>query len=100
MEFIHIASLSTLVDKSLKVIVRLYKVPIIGWKNIIFAVLSEGGTYCEQDDRSSIKWLGLVQWRCNNFTGKKEWFDQVEGAKRVREAKITSVQIAKKGNDK
>ena len=45
-------------------------------------------------------WLGLVQWRCNNCTGKKEWFDHVEGAKRVREAKITTVHIAKKGNDK
>ena len=45
-------------------------------------------------------WLGLVQWRCNNCPGKKEWFDHVEGAKRVREAKITTVQIAKKGNDK
>ena len=74
--------------------------PIVGGKHIIFAVSSEGGTYCEQDDRSRIKWLGLVQWRCNNCTSKKEWFDHVEGAKRAREAKITTVQIAKKGNDK
>ena len=92
---------SSLADKSLKVKVRWYNVPIIGGKDIIFAVSSKGGTYCEQDDRSSIKWLGLVQWRCNNCTGKKEWFDHVEGAKKgYKDAKITLVQIAKKGNDK
>ena len=45
-------------------------------------------------------WLGLVQWRCNNCAGKKEWFDLVEGVKKVREAKVTTVQTAKKGNDK
>ena len=45
-------------------------------------------------------WLGLVQWRCNNCSGKKVWFDYVEGAKRVTEAKITTIKIAKKGDDK
>ena len=45
--------------------------------------------------------LGLVQWRCNNCIDKKEWFDHVEGAKKgYKDAKITLVQIAKKGNDK
>ena len=45
--------------------------------------------------------LCLVQWRCNNCIDKKEWFDHVEGAKKgYKDAKITLVQIAKKGNDK
>ena len=66
---------SSLADKSLKVTVRWYNMPIIGGKHIIFAVSSEGGTYCEQDGRSGImiNRLGHLKLDLNWWDGEKRY---------------------------